>query len=140
MKNAFNVLNDDMNYYADIIRIEEEDEMKKYELKDYKEFCNEALTAPPFEAFDDGTSDEEDWFDSHKIQIIVNNCVMELDYDADAVNEIDYALREIHEAILGSGEATTGNTVGSEYRPATLKDLVSFPAFPDGGSAQFRHR
>jgi hypothetical protein len=104
--------------------IEEEDEMKKYELKNYKEFCDEALTAPPFEEFDDGTSDEGDWFASHKIQIIANNCVMELDYDADAINEIDYALREIHEAILGSGEATTGNTFGSEYRPAELKDVV----------------
>ena len=106
--------------------IEEEDEMKKYTLKDYKEFCNEALTTPPFEAFDDGTSDEEDWFSSHKIQIIANNCVMELDYDADAVNEIDYALREIHEAILGSGEAITGNTFGSEYRPSELKDVVRY--------------
>jgi hypothetical protein len=98
--------------------------MKKYELKDYKEFCREALIAPPFEAFEAGTSDEEDWFGSHKIQIIANNCVMELDYDADAVNEIDYALKEIHEAILGSGEATMGNTFGSQYRPCELKDIV----------------
>ena len=49
---------------------------------------------------------------------------MELDYDADAINEIEFGLREIHEAILGSGEATTGNTVGSIYRPATLKDII----------------
>jgi hypothetical protein len=49
---------------------------------------------------------------------------MELDYDADTVNEIEFGLREIHEALLGSGEATIGNTVGSQYRPATLKDLV----------------
>lgn len=104
--------------------IEEEDEMKKYTLKDYKEFCEEALISPPFEAFEANASDEEDWFDSHKIQIIANDCVMELDYDADTVNEIEFSLKEIHEAILGSGEATTGNTVGSEYRPATLKDLV----------------
>ena len=98
--------------------------MKTFKLKDYKKFCDEALIVPPFEEFETDTSDERDWFDSHKIHIIANGCVMELDYDADAVNEIDYALREIHEAILGSGEATTGNTVGSEYRPATLKDLV----------------
>ena len=38
-KDSFNTLNDDMNYYADIIEIEEETTMKKYELKDYKEFC-----------------------------------------------------------------------------------------------------
>lgn len=104
--------------------IEEEDKMKKYTLKDYKKFCEEALTCPPFEAFEGDTADEECWFDTHKIQIIANDCVIELDYDADAVNEIDYALREIYEAILGSGEATIGNTVGSKYRPATLKDLV----------------
>ena len=124
MKNTFNALNDDMNYYADIIEIEEEDEMKKYELKDYKEFCEKALIAPPFEEFESGTSDKEDWFGSHKIRIIANNCVMELDYDADVVNEIDYALREIYEAVLGDGEATTGNTFGSQYRPAELKDIV----------------
>lgn len=100
--------------------IEEEDEMKKYTLKDYKKFCEEALITPPFE--DDEQIDE--WFDMHKIQIIANGCMMELDYDADAINEIEFSLKEIHEAILGSGEAAIGNTVGSEYRPATLKDLV----------------
>lgn len=94
--------------------------MKKYTLKDYKKFCDEALIMPPFE--DDEQIDE--WFETHKIHIIANDCMMELDYDADAINEIEFSLREIHEAILGSGEATTGNTVGSEYRPATLKDLV----------------
>ena len=51
---------------------------------------------------------------------------MELDYDADVINEIEFSLKEIHEALLGSGEATTGNTIGSEYRPATLKDIVRF--------------
>ncbi len=104
--------------------IEEEDEMKKYELKDYKEFCREALVCPPFEEFEGGSIDENEWWDEHKIQIVANNCVMELDYDADAVNEIEFALREIHEAIEGDGEATTGNTFGSEYRPAELKDVV----------------
>lgn len=98
--------------------------MKKYELKDYKEFCREALIAPPCDEFENGTSDEEDWFVSHKIHIIANDCVMELDYDADAVNEIDSALKEIYGALLGDGEATTGNTFGSEYRPAELKDVV----------------
>lgn len=124
LEDAFNALTNNMNYYAHIITIEEEDEMKKYELKDYKEFCREALVCPPFEEFEDGTSDEEDWFGSHKIQIIANNCVMELDYYADVINEIEFSLKEIHEAILGDGEATTGNTFGSEYRPAELKDIV----------------
>ena len=110
------------NFYEIEIKedIEEEKEMKKYTLENYKEFCEEALICPPFE--DDEQIDE--WFDMHKIQIIANDCVMELDYDADAINEIEFSLKEIHEAILGSGEATTGNTVGSEYRPAELKDLV----------------
>jgi hypothetical protein len=102
------------------IEKEEEEKMKKYELKDYKKFCEEALIMPPFE--DDEQIDE--WFETHKVHIITNDCVMELDYDADAVNEIDYALKEIHEAILGSGEATTGNTFGTQYRPAELKDVV----------------
>jgi hypothetical protein len=124
MKNAFNALNDDMNYYADIIEIEEEDEMKKYELKDYKEFCDKVLVAPPCEEFDDGIIDEMEWYETHKVKIIIGDNKIELPYDADVVNELDYALREIYEAIEGSGEATTGNTVGSEYRPATLKDLV----------------
>ena len=109
---------EDYNYNP--VNIKEECKMKKYTLKDYKQFCEEALIVPPFE--DDGQIDE--WFETHKVYIIVNDCVMELDYDADAINEIEFSLREIHEAILGSGEATTGNTVGSEYRPATLKDLV----------------
>lgn len=94
--------------------------MNKYTLKDYKKFCKEALVIPPFE--DDVNI--EAWFDSHKIHIVTNNCVIELDYDADAVNEIEFALNEIHEAILGDGEATTGNTFGSQYRPSELKDVV----------------
>lgn len=101
---------------------EEAKEVKKYTLENYKEFCEKALVCPPFE-------DEENWqkwIDEHKIQIIANDCIMELDYDADAVNEIEFGLREIHEAILGSGEPTTGNTVGSEYPNATWKDILRF--------------
>ena len=95
---------------------------KKYTLKDWKKFCDEALIIPPFE-------DEENWqkwIDEHKIQIIVNGCEIELDYNADTINEIEFSLREIHNAILGDGTATTGNTVGSEYRDATWKDILRF--------------
>ena len=95
-------------------------EMKKYTLENYKEFCDEALICPPFE-------DEENWqkwIDSHKVQIIANDCVMELDYGADVINEIDFSLREIHNAIFGDGTATTGNTVGGGLRPAELKDII----------------
>ena len=106
--------------YKKVSKNEGETKMKKYTLKDYKQFCEEALVCPPFE------DDEqfEKWIETHKVQIIANDCVMELDYDADVINEIEFGLREIHEAILGSGEATTGNTVGSEYRQAELKDVV----------------
>jgi len=99
---------------------EEVMEMKKYTLKDYEEFCKNAFVMPPFEDDDD----IQEWFDVHKIQIIANDCTMELEYDADAVNEIEFSLREIHEAILGSGEATTGNTVGSQYKPAKMIDFI----------------
>lgn len=124
MKNAFNALNDDMNYYAEIIRIEEEEEMKKYELKDYKEFCREALECPPFEEFDNGAIDEDEWYRQHYIKITCNNHEINIGYGADEVNEIEFALREIYEAVEGDGEATTGNTFGSQYRPAELKDIV----------------
>lgn len=96
--------------------------MKKYTLKEWEKFCEDALIMPPFE------DDEqiEEWFDTHKIYIAANNCVMELEYDADAVNEIEFSLREIYEAIHGSGNPTTGNTVGSEYPNATWKDILRF--------------
>ena len=95
---------------------------KRYTLKEWKEFCDKALICPPFE-------DEENWqrwIDEHKVQIIANNCVMELDYDADVINEIEFSLKEIYNAIEGDGEATTGNTFGSQYRPAELKDVVRY--------------
>ena len=101
---------------------EEVKEMKKYTLKEWEKFCKDALIIPPFE--DDEQLDE--WFDTHKIHITANNCVMELEYDADAVNEIEFSLREIYNAIHGDGTATTGNTVGSEYRDATWKDILKF--------------
>ena len=103
-----------------IVMIWEQNNKKKYTLENYKEFCDKALICPPFE-------DEESWqkwIDEHKIHIIANDCIMELDYDADAINEIEFSLREIHQAIHGDGTATTGNTVGSEYRNATWKDIL----------------
>ena len=95
-------------------------ELKKYTLENYEEFCKDALIMPPFE------DDEqiEKWFDTHKIHIIANGCDMELEYDADAVNEVEYSLREIHRAILGDGTPTTGNTITK--RVATMKDLVQY--------------
>ena len=105
-----------------LMKKEEVNEMKKYTLKEWEAFCNDALIVPPFE--DDEQIDE--WFNTHKIHIIANGCEMELNYDADAVNEIEFSLREIYNAIHGDGTATTGNTVGSEYRNATWKDILRF--------------
>jgi hypothetical protein len=98
--------------------------MKKYELKDYKKFCDEALVCPPIDEFENGTIDEEEWYKQHDIKITVGNHEINIGYGADEINEIEFSLREIYEAVLGDGEATTGNTFGSQYRPAELKDIV----------------
>jgi hypothetical protein len=105
-------------------KFEEETKMKKYTLKDYQNFTNEALVCPPIEEFEDGTIDEDKWYEDHKIRIIVGEHEIAIDYYADSVNEIDFALREMYEEEYGSGNPTTGNTVGSEYRPAELKDII----------------
>ena len=102
------------------IMLWESNNKKKYTLENYKEFCDKALICPPF----DDEENWQKWIDEHKIHIIANDCIMELDYDADAINEIEFSLREIHQAIHGDGTATTGNTVGSEYRNATWKDIL----------------
>jgi hypothetical protein len=103
---------------------EEVGNMKKYTLKDYKDFSSEALVCPPMEEFEDGTIDEEKWYEDHKIRITVGEHEIEIGYFADTVNEIDFALKEMYEEEYGSGEPTTGNTVGSEYRNAELKDIL----------------
>lgn len=104
--------------------IEEEDKMKKYTIENYKEFSREALDMPPMEEFEDGTIDEEKWYEENKIIITKGNHQMELDYTADNVSEIDGALKEMYEVEMDIRDATTYNTVGSEYRPAELKDIL----------------
>lgn len=105
-------------------KFEEETKMKKYTLKDYEAFSREALVCPPMEEFEDGTIDEDKWYEDHKIRIIVGEHEIDIGYFADTVNEIAFALREMYEEEYGSGNPTTGNTVGSEYRPAELKDII----------------
>ena len=95
-------------------------ELKKYTLENYKEFCKDALVMPPFEDDDQ----LEEWFDTHKVHIVANGCDMELEYDADTINEIEFSLREIYEAILGDGTPTTGNTITKKV--ATKKNLVQY--------------
>lgn len=104
--------------------ITEVQKMKKYTLKNYEEFSREALICPPMDEFEDGTIDEEKWYEDHKIRITVGEHEIEIGYYADTVSEIDFALREMYEEEYGSGNPTTGNTVGSEYRPAELKDII----------------
>ena len=98
---------------------------KKYTLNNYEEFCKNALLPPPIEEFEDGSLDEDKWYKEHNIHIVVGNHDIELWYGADNVNEIEYALREMYEA-EHDGPPTTGNTIGSEYRDATWKDILRF--------------
>lgn len=104
--------------------ITEVKEMKKYTLKDYEAFSREALVVPPMEQFEDGSVDEEKWYEDHKIRIAVGEHEIEIDYYADSVNEISFALREMYEEEYGNGNPTIGNTVGSEYPPANLTDII----------------
>lgn len=96
-------------------------ETKCYTLKEWKEFCDEALICPPLED-DEEVLDE--WFNTHKIHIIANDCDMELEYDAETINNIEFTLKEIYESFYGNGEPTTNNNVESQSRPATIVDLM----------------
>lgn len=87
---------------------------KKYTIDTYKEFCDNALVTPPIEEFDNGTIDENKWWKEHRIRIAVGNHEIELDYCADNVNEIEYALKEMYEVEMDMRNATTGNTVKAE--------------------------
>ena len=99
---------------------------KKYTIDNYEEFCKNALQSPPTEEFEDGSIDEDEWYKEHNIHIITGNHDIELEYHADNVNEIEFALREMYEVEKDIIGATTGNTVGSEYRPAELSDIIQF--------------
>lgn len=107
-----------------IVMIWESNSKKKYTIENYEEFCINALVAPPLD--EDEPHDWDEWFDEHKIHIVVGNHDIELDYNADNVNEIEYALREMYEVEMDIKGATTGNTVGSEYPNATWKDILRF--------------
>ncbi len=99
---------------------------KKYTIDQYEEFCRNALLPPPIEEFEDGSIDEDKWYKDHNIHIVTGNHDIELEYHADNVNEIEYALREMYEVEKDIRYATTGNTTGSEYRDATWKDILRF--------------
>jgi predicted MarR family transcription regulator len=75
--------------------------MKKYELKNYKEFSDQALVCPPIEEFEDGTIDEEQWYEEHKVKIVVGEHEIELPYFADVISEIEFALEEMYDAVEG---------------------------------------
>ena len=69
---------------------------KKYTLKNWKEFCEDALILPPFE-----DHNLNQWFETHKIHISVNGCDMELEYHADTVSNLEFFLKELSEDIYG---------------------------------------
>jgi hypothetical protein len=116
------------NLTAEVYEVEEEiedvKEMKKYTIENYEEFSREALDVPPMEEFEDGTINEDKWYEENKIIITKGNHQIELDYCADNVSAIDCALKEMYEVEMDIRSATTANTVGSEYRPAELKDIL----------------
>ena len=107
------------------IMLWESNNKKRYTLDNYEEFCKNALQAPPVEEFEDGSIDEVKWYKDNMIHIAVGNHDIALHYNADNVNEIEWALKEMYEAEY-DGPPTTGNTVGSEYRNATWKDILRF--------------
>lgn len=84
--------------------------MKKYTIENCKEFCDNALVVPPMEEFEDGSIDEVAWYKEHAIHITVGNHDIELDYNADNVNEIYTALQEMYEIEVDIRNATTGGT------------------------------
>lgn len=96
----------------------------KYTLDNYKDFCKDALVAP-----DADPHDWDEWFDNHKIKISTGEHSIELEYNADTVNEIEFALKEIDEAINGDGTPTTGNYKYAIMRPAEFKDVVRYYVF-----------
>lgn len=117
---------DDIKQEVIVMVWETNKKKKKYTIDNYEEFCKEALQCPPIEEFEDGSIDEDKWYREHNIHIITDNHDIELEYNADNVNEIEYALREMYEVEMDIRGATTGNTVGSEYRDATWKDILRF--------------
>ena len=72
--------------------------MKKYTVENAKEFRRDALIMPPIELFVNGDVDEAEWFEDHKIRIIVGDHEIELEYNADNVTELDVAIKEMYEA------------------------------------------
>ena len=117
---------DDIKEEVIVMIWESNNKKKKYTIDNYEEFCKEALQCPPIEEFENGSIDEGEWYKQHNIHIVSGNHDIELDYCADNVNEIEYALREMYEVEMDIRSATTGNTVGSEYRDATWKDILRF--------------
>ena len=101
---------------------------KKYTLENYEEFCENAFACPPFDEFDNGNIDESGWHKEHDIHISSGKYEIELNYEDDVTEGIKHFLKEKYEVDYGDGSvvATTGNTIGSEYRDATWKDILRF--------------
>jgi hypothetical protein len=109
-----------------LIMIWESNNKKKYTIDQYEEFCKNALGCPPIEEFEDGSIDEDKWYKEHNIRICGGNHEIELEYNADNNEAVKLALKEMYEVEKDLRYATTGNTMGSEYRDATWKDILRF--------------
>ena len=109
------------------IMLWESNNKKKYTINDYKEFCNNALEMPPLDEFDNGSVNEEKWYEDHKIHITVGEHDMELNYYADNVTEIYGALQEMYEIEMEvEGMSVSKQEKDDEYRNATWKDILRF--------------
>lgn len=120
----YNMLVKIQNNWETVITKQEDQEMiketKKYTIKDCEEFCQNVLVMPPLDEFLGGVINEQQWYEDHKIHIVVDNHIMELEYNADNVTEIDCAIKEMYETEMNLRDATIGN----EYRVAELKDII----------------
>lgn len=68
--------------------------MKKFTLKDAKQFCDKALVFP--EADYNNKEEWDAWLEAHKIHITVGGCDLELEYNADIVTELEAFIEEVH--------------------------------------------
>lgn len=105
--------------------------MKKYTIENARIFCRDVLEAPPIEQFENGEIDEAEWFDNHKIHIVVGDHDIEFEYNADNVGILDDAIMEMYEVESDLRGTDTGNTVSSQYRPAELRDVIRVGVYND---------
>lgn len=70
---------------------------KVFDLKQCKDFIEQALDMPPVEEMDMGLIDADKWFKDHKIRISTGDHQIVLDYNADTVMGLTDYLKEQYE-------------------------------------------